>query len=183
MLKCLNYVQKTSRTCWLKTLGLYISQYFFHEIFRINVALNFALNLLLEFFKLAAKLFLKNISKIPILIAKFSSTLILKISWKMIEKCKNLSVLSERVLRKDANRDMATFVHFQRFFGHKLSTFEHILSYKLQRTCNLMVQVKWCWFHSKIFKFNKVMAKNWCTCPYLGKRFLNITQPFLGQFG
>ena len=32
--------------------------------------------------------------------ATFSSTLILKISWKNIEKCKSLDVLSERVLRK-----------------------------------------------------------------------------------
>ena len=35
--------------------------------------------------------------------AKFSSTLILKISWKNIEKCKSLSVMSKRVLRKNAN--------------------------------------------------------------------------------
>ena len=44
--------------------------------------------------------------------AKFSSTLILKISCKNIKRCKSLSVLSERVLRKNVNRDMATFVQF-----------------------------------------------------------------------
>ena len=44
--------------------------------------------------------------------AKFSSTLSLKISWKNIKKCKSLSFLSECVLRKNVNRDMATFVHF-----------------------------------------------------------------------
>ena len=37
--------------------------------------------------------------------AKFSSTLILKMSWKNIGKCKRPSVLSERVLRENANRD------------------------------------------------------------------------------
>ena len=26
----------------------------------------------------------------------------------------------------------------------------YLLIYKLQRTCNLMVQIEWCWFHSKI---------------------------------
>ena len=34
---------------------------------------------------------------------KFSSTLILKISWKNIKKCKSLSVLRKRILRKNAN--------------------------------------------------------------------------------
>ena len=53
-----------------------------------------------------AKCFLKNSnSKLS---AKFSSTLILKIV-KNSEKCKSLSVLSKRFLRKNANRDMATF--------------------------------------------------------------------------
>ena len=39
-------------------------------------------------------------------------------------------------------------------------TFQHILSYKLHRTCNSMVQIEWCWFYLKIFIFGQVMAKN-----------------------
>ena len=35
------------------------------------------------------------------------------------------------------------------------------MNYKLQRTWrNLMVQIKWCWFHSKMFIFGQGMAKN-----------------------
>ena len=48
-------------------------------------------------------------SNIPIasyICAKFSSTLIVKISWKMF-KCRSFSVLSDGVLRKNANRDIS----------------------------------------------------------------------------
>ena len=38
----------------------------------------------------------------------------------------------------------------------------------LQRTCNLRVQIKWCWFNYKMFIFGQVMAKKWRSCPYLG---------------
>ena len=38
--------------------------------------------------------------------AKLSSSLILKISWKNIEKPRRSSVLSERILRKNTNRDI-----------------------------------------------------------------------------
>ena len=58
--------------------------------------------------------------------AKFSSTFILKISRRNIEKCKSLSVLNDRVLRKNANGDMATFVHFKRFFGLSLDILAYI---------------------------------------------------------
>ena len=75
--------------------------------------------------------------------------------------------------------------HFSPFievFWHELYIL-HILTYKLQRTCNSMVQIKWCWFHSKVFIFDQVMAKKWCTCPYLSIPFLAISRPFLGQSG
>ena len=103
------------KTRLLKTLRLLHFSIFLHEIFRINVELNFALNLLLGFFQekfsgqilkfpgriseLAANFF-ENLFENPNskLSAKFSSTLILKILWKNIEKCKSLRVLSERVL-------------------------------------------------------------------------------------
>ena len=44
--------------------------------------------------------------------AKFSFTLILKISWEEIEKCKSLRLLSEDKFSKIANGDMVNFVHF-----------------------------------------------------------------------
>ena len=54
--------------------------------------------------------------------AKFISTLILKdISWKNIEKYKSLCVLSQCVLCKNANQDMAIFGHT--FFGHNSAIF------------------------------------------------------------
>ena len=48
----------------------------------------------------------------------------------------------------------------------------------MQRTCNLIVQIKCCWFHSKPFQFGQVMAKNGA---YLGERLLAITKPFLSK--
>ena len=46
--------------------------------------------------------------------------------------------------------------------------FQQTPRYKLQRTCNLMVQINWCWFYSKIVISGQVQA---------------ITQPLLGQLG
>ena len=34
---------------------------------------------------------------------------------------------------------------------------------ELQRTCNLIVQIKWWWFHSKIFIFGQIMTIKWCS--------------------
>ena len=47
--------------------------------------------------------------------------------------------MSECVLRQNANRDMATFVHFYRFFGHRL----HISTYiELQNAGNIQFKDK-----------------------------------------
>ena len=51
------------------------------------------------------------------------------------------------------------------------------MSYELQKTCNLMVQIKWCWFHSKYLYLAKLWAKM-ARMPIFGHTFLAITQPF-----
>ena len=55
-----------------------------------------------------------------------------------------------------------------------------MLSYKFHRTCNLMIQIEWRWFYSKILIFGQLMAKKWRTCPYLGIRFLGIRSGPIG---
>ena len=122
MLKCLIYVQKPvkltkpskTRSVKFKTLLLLSFSIFFHEFWR--QILNFPGEIsefgCIFFFR---KFFIKKLN------AKFSFTLILKFRGKIL---KNLSVrwssvLSERVLHKNANRDSdtATFVHFKSFLN------------------------------------------------------------------
>ena len=52
-----------------------------------------------------------------------------------------------------------------------------ILAYvELKITENMVqLQIEWYWFHSQIF----LLGQKWGACPYLGIRFLAITQPFL----
>ena len=45
---------------------------------------------------------------------------------------------------------------------------QHESSYKSQTTCNLLVQIKWSWFHWKILIVDQVMARKWRACPCLG---------------
>ena len=65
---------------------------------------------------------------------------------------------------------MVNFVHFWGF-----------LSYKLQRTCNVMVKLKWCWFHSKVFILGQVMVKKWCDAHIWTYCFWPLTQQVLGK--
>ena len=60
-----------------------------------------------------SSIFSENFFKLS---AKFISTLILKISWKNIEKCKSLSVLSERVLCKKRKSIYGHFCPFLEVF-------------------------------------------------------------------
>ena len=94
----------------LKSLRLLHLSIFSHEIFRINAELNFALKLLFRFLKKKSKKNWRPNSEIspgkfrmwqPIFLKlffqkseKFSSTLILKISWENIKKCKSLRLLT-----------------------------------------------------------------------------------------
>ena len=102
-----------------------------------------------------------------------------------MEKYWSLSVLSERNLHNNANRNMATFVHFKSFYGHEVDILAYILSHKFQRTCNLMVQIERCWFHSKILIFDQAMATNGPHAHiWVGIRFLdNWTEIFWGSSG
>ena len=61
----------------------------------------------------------------------------------------------------------------------------HESSYKSQTIlCNLLVQIKYSWFHSKIFIFGQVMVKKWHVWPYLGIRSLaNWAENFYGNSG
>ena len=65
-------------------------------------------------------------------------------------------------------------------------TFQHNkLSSKLQRICNSIVRIKWCWFHLKKNHILPSYGQKWHACPYLGIRFCgyfwtNWTDIFMG---
>ena len=76
-------------------------------------------------------------------------SIMIKILWTNIEKCKSLRVLSGGVLCKKADRDMANFCPFLEAFLELNQVF--YIYYIPQKTYYSMVQIKWRWFHSKLF--------------------------------
>ena len=79
--------------------------------------------------------------------------------WKNIEKTLS-SDLSKLMQAKNANWDW------------------QILGCKMKGLCHWMVTIEECWFHQKILIFDQVIGKNRRTCPYLGIRFLAISELF-----
>ena len=68
-----------------------------------------------------------------------------KISSEIIEKCRVCNFFGDCNWVKVANGDTADFVHLLGFYGYK-STFNDILSYKMQRICRLIVLNEQTWF-------------------------------------
>ena len=81
-----------------------------------------------------------------------------KVFWNCpsIACMKNHGVCTKPDTCWDISKNVTPFCHFWSFFGHE----NHILRWKMQRLCNLVVIIDWTQYHWKVLIFSQVMDQN-----------------------